>query len=502
MQTTRVLLINIPRLEPHRPPIGTAIIGNVLKIKGYRVTALDLNIKFFHRNNDLFHEMDAVFDKIRPITYTEYKKIILLFREFYKPLFGNFDVVALSIFGDNATIFAKMLLQYTRKYAPTKRIVIGGAGVMDVSVYNTKTFGQAMLDWNLCDTYVVGDGEETIINAIEGVPGPGINNENFKQIDNVNEAPFPNYEFFDLDEYDYLENKKEVYVVGSRGCVRHCTYCDVQRYWPKFKFRSGNNIADELITHYENHGISNFYFADSLINGSRKAFIEMCSILAKYNTDHDANFSWKGQFIFKRKHQVSNEYFDIISEAGGNEFYVGVETGSDKIRWEMDKKFTNEDIDYHLEQFNRTGLSVFFLMLTGYVTETKQDHLDTLEMFKRWQYYVATGTISGIDFGKTLLILYGTPLYDMIKDEDISFLPNINNSGEISKLNSFWTSGKNPSLTVPERIRRRLEIQEVAIEYNWPVWRGAQRLQSIEQLVIEYNRRKHTNTSTIPLIQH
>jgi hypothetical protein len=141
-------------------------------------------------------------------------------------------------------------------------------------------------------------------------------------------------------------------------------------------------------------------------------------------------------------------------------------------------------------------------MLTGYVTETKQDHLDTLEMFKRWQYYVATGTISGIDFGKTLLILYGTPLYDMIKDEDISFLPNINNSGEISKLNSFWTSGKNPSLTVPERIRRRLEIQEVAIEYNWPVWRGAQRLQSIEQLVIEYNRRKHTNTSTIPLIQH
>lgn len=495
----RVLLINIPRLESHRPPVGTAILGNVLKLNGYSVSALDLNIKFFHKFNTLFHEMDAVFDEIRPIAYSEYKKIILLFREFYNPRFDKFDTVALSVFGDNATLFAKILMQYTKKYAPSKRIVIGGAGVMGVSLSNTKTFGQTMVDQNLCDAYVAGDGEESIINAIEGITGPGINNTQYKQIDDLDNAPFPNYEFFDLDEYDYLEGKREVYVVGSRGCVRHCTYCDVQRYWPKFRFRSGNNIASELIAHYENHGISNFYFADSLINGSRKAFIEMCSVLAKYNTKHDAKFSWKGQFIFKRKHQVSDEYFDIIAEAGGNEFYVGVETGSDKIRWEMDKKFTNEDIDYHLEQFNRTGLNVFFLMLTGYITETKQDHLDTLEMFKRWQFYVATGTITGIDFGKTLIILPGTPLYNMIEQEDISFLDSINDT-KSDNLNLFWTSGNNPDLTIPERIRRRLEIQEVAIKYNWPVWRGAERLRAIEQLVIQYNKQKHTNTSAIPLI--
>jgi radical SAM superfamily enzyme YgiQ (UPF0313 family) len=496
----KVLLVNIPRLEPHRPPIGTAILGNVLKTNGYEVSALDLNIKFFHKYNALFHEMDAVFDRIRPIRYSEYKKIILLFREFYNPYFGNFDILALSIFGSNATLFAKILLQYTKKYTSLKRVVIGGAGVMDISLDDSTNFGQLMRDTKLCDVYVVGDGEEAIINAIEGTDGPGINNTHSKQIVDLDNAPFPNYEFFDLDDYDYLEGKREVFVVGSRGCVRHCTYCDVQRYWPKFKFRSGKNIASELIAHYENHGVSNFYFADSLINGSRKAFIEMCSVLAKYNTEHDAKFSWKGQFIFKRKHQVSNEYFDIISEAGGREFYVGVETGSDKIRWEMDKKFTNEDIDYHLEQFKRTELNVFFLMLTGYITETKQDHLDTLKMFKRWQHYVATGTITGIDFGKTLLILPGTPLYDMIEKENINFLPSMNNDTEMGKLNSFWTSENNPELTIPERIRRRLEIQEVAIKYNWPIWRGAERLNAVKHLAIQYNTQKHTRTSAIPLI--
>jgi len=494
----RVLLVNIPRMEPHRPPIGTAILGNVLKINGYTVNVLDLNIKFFHKYNNLFYKMDVVFDRVQPIKYSEYKKIILLFREYYFPYFDKIHTIALSVFGLNSTLFAGIFLKYTKKYAPSKRVVIGGAGVMDISLVNSKNFGQLMLDANLCDAYVVGDGEETIINAIEGVDGPGINNTNFAQITDIDDAPFPNYEFFNLDDYDYLENEYEVYVVGSRGCVRHCTYCDVQRYWPKFKFRSGQNIASELITHYENHGIRNFYFADSLINGSSKAFMEMCTILAKYNSDHNANFSWNGQYIFKRKHQISNEYFDTIAEAGGKEFYVGVETGSDKIRWEMDKKFTNEDIDYHLEQFERTGITVVFLMLTGYITETHTDHLETLKMFKRWQFYVATGTITGIDFGKTLFILPGTPLYDMIEKEKIDFLPIVSNN-DASRLNSFWTSKNNPELTIPERISRRLEIQETAIKYNWPVWRGAERLQSIKQLVIQYNKHKNTLSSAIPL---
>ena len=58
----------------------------------------------------------------------------------------------------------------------------------------------------------------------------------------------------------------------------------------------------------------------------------------------------------------------------------------------MDKKFTNEDVDYQLEEFNKNNLHVYFLMLIGYVTETIDDHNDTMKMFPRWQKYVATGT--------------------------------------------------------------------------------------------------------------
>ena len=39
------LIVAIPLLELHRPPISTAIIAGVLRNNGYECTQLDLNIR-------------------------------------------------------------------------------------------------------------------------------------------------------------------------------------------------------------------------------------------------------------------------------------------------------------------------------------------------------------------------------------------------------------------------------------------------------------------------
>jgi hypothetical protein len=232
-----------------------------------------------------------------------------------------------------------------------------------------------------------------------------------------------------------------------------------------------------MINHYEKHGVTQFYFTDSLINGSLKSFRDMCDKLANYNSTHKAGFKWGGQFIFKPQRQLTDDYFDMIAEAGGEQFYVGIESGSDKIRWEMDKKFTNEDIEYHLHHFKRVGLHAFFLMIVGYVTETLDDPQDTLAMFSRWQKYVASGTISGIDLNTSLMILPNTPLERMIESHHITFPTyEYNESGVNQKNSLIWTSALNPELTFEERVRRRLEVDQYAVKYKWPVFRGPQRL--------------------------
>ena len=478
------LVISVPRLEIHRPPVSTAIVSEVIRTHGHDVQALDLNCELFHylSNREAYYSYDEIWDGRRNPTLKELKNI-LRFIKLHLPAIEKYDQLWISVFGTSAHPFTEFLCRMIRKHLSKKKIILGGQGAWSAEILNKgEGFGHRMKKKGLCDLYIVGEGEQSIKKVLDNVVnGAGISDEKPTQIDNLDTLPFPNYSFYDLDRYDYLDAGKEVFITGSRGCVRRCTYCDVARYWPKFRYRSGVNIAEEMINHYEKHGVIHFYFTDSLINGSMKAFNNMCDVLAKYNTDHKAGFTWKGQFIFRPKNQLPKDHFATVAAAGGKEFYVGVETGSDKIRWEMDKKFTNEDIDFQLEEFNKHDINVFFLMLTGYLTETKDDHHDTLLMFKRWQKYVATGTIKGIDLGNTLSFLPNTPLERMMDSHGVYFLKE---NGK--PVDSLWQCTSNPSLNVGERILRRVETHEEAIKYNWPIWRGAQRLNHVKILANRY----------------
>ena len=484
------LVISVPRLEIHRPPISTAIISSVIRLHGHEVEALDLNCEFFHYLSDrqAYYNFDEVWDNNRKMTLSELRNVVKFIETIALPEIKKYDRLWISVFGDSGVKFTELLCKLIRKHYKDKTIILGGQGVKSAKLGSPTGFGISMKRAGLCDLYIVGEGEILVKKVLDGnLDVPGLMNENPAQVGDLDSLPFPDYTFYDLDRYDYLNEGKEVFIVGSRGCVRRCTYCDVGKYWPKFRYRSGSNIATEMISHYEKHGVTDFYFTDSLIKGSMKAFNEMCEELAKYNTQHKAGFKWKGQFIFRPKNQLPKDHFKLVAEAGGKEFYVGVETGSDKIRWEMDKKFTNEDIDFQLAEFEKYGINVFFLMLIGYVTETKQDHLDTLKMFKRWQKYVATGTIKGMDLGTGLKILPETPLANMVDSHQIYFLNSNKKNIDDSDDTTLWQSRLNPDLDVAERIRRRIETHSEAIKYNWPIWRGEQRLEGVKLLAQNYH---------------
>lgn len=488
------LVVSVPRLEPHRPPISVAIIAHAIELANYDVDAKDLNIEFYHflQSKKKYFKLDEVWDNDREITLLEFK-LVVKFLKSKDSYFTDIKTLMISVFGSSAYLFTHILCKYIRKHHPDVEIILGGAGVSSTNtIGDQEGFGERLKRIGLADGSIEGEGEVAIIEYLnKNFNYPGINGTPPAQVNDLDNLPFPNYKYFDLDLYDFPDKtNKEVFINGSRGCVRKCTYCDVARYWPKFRYRSGKNIADEMIFHYEMTGVKKFYFTDSLINGSMKAFRDMCDKLADYNQTHSAGFSWGGQFIWRPERLDPPENFEMMRLAGADTFYVGVETGSDKIRWEMDKKFTNEDIDYALEQFRKNNLRVMFLMLIGYVTETPEDHLETLAMFKRWQKYVATGTITGIDLGVTLLFLQGTPLEKMIESHGVSFLgaDTTDQGWNLTTTSKLWTSSANPDFTIEERIRRRIETHKEAIKYNWPIWRGDQRLQGVRTMALKYKK--------------
>ena len=419
------LVISVPRLEIHRPPISTAIVCNVIKQAGHPVEALDLNIKFFNylEDSEKFYDLDDVWAGERPITKEE-KLSIEKFISEYETEIGKYDRVFISVFGSWCHMFTEMVCKFIRKQLPNIEIVLGGQGVLTATIgKNAKHFGQIMKDAGLCDTFITGEGEKTIVEVLnKNLDVPGVNNVDFKQLNELDNLPFPDYGFYHLDEYDYLNEEKEVFIVGSRGCVRRCTYCDVARYWPNFRFRSGENLATEMISHYEHHGIKRFYFTDSLINGSIKAFHDMCNQLAEYNDKHNVGFKWGGQIIFRPPKQLPKDHYELVAKAGGDLFLV------------------------------------------------------------------ADGTITQIDLGATLYFLADTPLARMIDSHQVYFLDvGADIEDKQNKNNRLWQSKLNPSLDVAERLRRQIEIHRTAIKYNWPVSRGVNRVRTLKVMAKLYH---------------
>ena len=102
-----------------------------------------------------------------------------------------------------------------------------------------------------------------------------------QQIDDINRLAYPVYDDYELSDYTNRKGLVALPITGSRGCVRSCTFCDVASMWPKYRYRDGKNIAEEIKYQVERHGVRAFRFTDSLINGSLKAFKDMIKELAE-----------------------------------------------------------------------------------------------------------------------------------------------------------------------------------------------------------------------------
>ena len=495
---TKTLIYSLPPLERTRPPLSGAILASICKNEGHDVHVSDLQINldtFLQQQNidreyfgDVFYEQSSNFNNDQIALLTRFIKL-----ELESVAEQNYDYVLVSLFSYLARPFAEIFLPLLR-FATQAKIVVGGAGIThrDSPLSPQTAFAEKLKNNQVIDNFIIGEAEEILPIYFSKKDGPGINNYNFKQIDDLDAQPWPDYSFYNLTNYHNDIRKKELFVIGSRGCVRKCTFCDVAATSPKYRYRSGYNIAQEIIHHYEEHGITDYQFADSLVNGSFKAFDEMCNSLANYNFDNP--IKWSGQYIIRSKNTTPKHHFEMLKASGCNMLFIGIESGCDRVRFELGKKFTNDDIEYYLENFNQQDIQTLFLFFTGYVSETKKDHEETLAMFKRWQRYVATGTIQGIETLNVLGILAGTPLEKMAIENNFVFLKD--HEGRINARS--WINPQNPGFDFKERVRRHISMIEEAIKYKWPLWNGQLAMRLYEQSITKF---ENSSKIYVPLLQ-
>jgi radical SAM superfamily enzyme YgiQ (UPF0313 family) len=428
-----IVIIILPYIYM-RPQVGPALLKSNIEKHGFNCKIIDWNYKLFElsgvEDSKWMQTVATSYDNDESIKMFE-KNVPLWINEIkqYNP-----DYIGLSI---NFVKFLEPLYKYIlkpiREEFSNKKIVAGG-GSLSLSDLG---IGKQLIDKNYIDYYIMGDGEDAIVSLLKN--GIWNNDNGLNRIKHLDNYPDPDYS-------DTLKNKYNINVpiITTRGCIRKCKFCfDV--FKGSFR-RSPERIANEMANLCKQYKEPIFIFNDSLSNSSTKHFTEVAQniIDLKEKGEIPKEVKWDCNMCCFPEKENQKLMYKKIKAAGCKFIFVGVESGSSRIRDEMNKEIRTKDLLFMIDQISENKLILFMHLLIGYYTETDNDFQETIDFVK----------LAHKKLGKNLMIDLG-PTFQI---HDLDAWPQINDDGK----GSWYYKNNN----FPVRFERWLKLYMLCKEKN------------------------------------
>lgn len=454
--TTDVLCINLPIFEPNVVPSALAIIKGINNRHGITTKLIDFNLDWVDACviNGINWRTSLVGASCETIPNTKVQEIAdQCIAQWVQCIVEQSPkVLAISVFTFYGQYFAHKILEAVKKQSPNIFTVIGGAGI-SVGILKDPEFALKMQQLGIADLYLSGPAEKTwekfVVQHFElDVESC---NDVFLDVSYVND-----YSEFEFDRYknnakkfndNYITNDVCTTFSTSEGCVRKCDFCEIHRF-STFRQRSAEQVKINLTNLMQHAGSCHIAFTDSLVNGNLKEFDRILDVLIDLKQQYPL-MSWSGQYIVRGKQQYPERFYAKLAKSGVSSLQIGVETGSEKLRFSMNKRFTNADLDWTIEMLDKYNIQCVFLQFVGHPEETDQDFEDTKQMYVKYQHY-AGKVIKQVQLNFTMVIQPNTDLYDRANELGLKFTADP----------SLWYATSNPSLTFEERTRRRILLTE------------------------------------------
>ena len=400
---TDILVLSCPLTDTESPMHAGAVLKSVANKAGFSCATVDLNTLTIKWIQSLVQSSNSDSATVRSFFWNGHKnhqtqELIDQFTHMVLEIINKYQpkILALSIFTDYSRPAGKLISQIVRQHLPDIKIIMGGAGIVNAdaedSFYHPVaqpgqiSFAEKLLRNKEIDFYIQGDAEHAFLEFLKGKQHfVGINQPTWQQLTN---SDLLTLEYPDYSDYDWsMYSDRKIGITGSRGCVRQCRFCDYIATWEKYTWRTGENIFKEMLYQSQRYNINFFHFSDSLLNGNMAEYKNLITLLAEHNTTYPDNLlSWGSFLIIKSPTQFDDEVWRLTKISGCAYLWIGLESLVEKVRFDMNKKFTNADVEFCIEKIAKYNIPTSFLLFVGYPTETQEHIEQSIQWLKDHQH--------------------------------------------------------------------------------------------------------------------
>ncbi|HWP03631.1 MAG TPA: radical SAM protein, partial [Gemmatimonadaceae bacterium] len=195
----------------------------------------------------------------------------------------------------------------------------------------------------------------------------------------LDELPFPAWDLVDAQEYrrawTTAHGRLSWNMATSRGCPYRCNWCAKPLFGTRYNQRTPGNVAEELLHLRHVVAPDHVWFADDIF-GLTPTWIEA---FAREVNARDVRTPFT---IQSRANLMRDRVVNALADAGAEEVWLGVESGSQRILDAMDKGTTVEQIRSATRELKAHGIRCGWFIQLGYRGEEWEDIVKTRDLMR------------------------------------------------------------------------------------------------------------------------
>ena len=265
--------------------------------------------------------------------------------------------------------------------------------------------------------------------TIEGIFIPSLNNDVKRAVQrNLDLAPFPDYQILSR----YTENKhlfaRNFLIEVNRGCPFKCKFCISSFHNSPFRNRSYEKLTNAIDNGIKSSNFDKVSLIGSCVSAHPK-FVELCEYIL--------NKGKKFTIPSIRVEHLNSRIIKLLEQGNVKTITIAPETGSEKLRYLLDKKISNEQIYDTVKKICESKIrNIKFYFLIGLPDEDEEDIDATIKMLKEFDK---------LGFEKKSLRISINPL-----------IPKLNTPYE-NKIDVFLNENVNKIKLTYQKIRKELK---------------------------------------------